>query len=75
MTAADLAEIKRLLAAYRAARQPHTGPARARLETALVRHVDALIKAAELALIRRQIPGQDPRAVPIRIIDQAEPTP
>ena len=47
----ELSEIKRLLAEYRAyvARRhpPPIRPARARLETLLVRHADALIAAAE----------------------------
>ena len=50
MTLEELSEIKRLLAAYRAARHPPGNAirrARAHLETVLVRHADALIAAAE----------------------------
>jgi hypothetical protein len=50
MTLADLDEIRRLLADYRESKRPHNVPARARLETALVRHADALIAAAAYAL-------------------------
>jgi len=51
MTPADLAEIKELLAVYRAElstqTRAHVREKRARLETVLVRHADALIDAAE----------------------------
>jgi hypothetical protein len=54
MTSADLAEITRLLADYRAEMaqkyKRHVPDRRAKLETELVRHVDALIAAAECAL-------------------------
>jgi hypothetical protein len=54
MTRAELDEIKRLLADYRAemARpyHRHVRDRRAKLETALVKHADALIAAAECAL-------------------------
>jgi hypothetical protein len=50
MTRADLDDIKWLLADYRESKRPHNVRARARLETALVKHADALIAAAECAL-------------------------
>ena len=53
MTGAELAEIQEALARYRGyverKLRPQMGPARDRLETLLVRHVDALIAAAENA--------------------------
>lgn len=51
MTQADLEELKQLLAAYRAARHaPAMAAKRRRFETALIRHADALIAAAESCL-------------------------
>ena len=51
MTGAELAEIKEALARYRGyverKLRPQMGPARDRLETLLVRHVDALIASVE----------------------------
>jgi 3-hydroxyacyl-CoA dehydrogenase len=53
MTAADLAELERLLADYQKACKPEhsrqaMATARRRLETALVHHADELIERAEI---------------------------
>ena len=73
MTAADLAELERLLARYRdtwpsSVSRNAMATARRHLETALVRHADALIQSAHASLGR-----DDARSLPRRIATDGSP--
>ena len=65
MTLAEIAELERLLAAYRTSRRaglspPNIGRARRRLETSLVQHADALIAAAKARQVGEPIAKMTP---------------